>query len=437
MTKRNINKTFIILAILIGSGLVFKHYSNAETASEVSQKIDDSAAQIRALEQEIATYQNQLNDLANQSNTLANALKELDISKKKLETSIKITQSKINSANLIIKNLSGQIGNKNQSIENNLLVLSKNIESINNTDQNSFVGYLLSTEDLSGVWKEIDNLNSLNSNIKSYTKDLRDTKKELEDTKLQKEKVKNDLMVLSKQLNDQKKIVDQNTKEKNKLLLDTKNNEKLYQKNLAEKMAQKNSLESQIRDLESQLKFILDPSTLPNGRVLSWPLAKITITQRFGKTVDSARLYVSGSHSGVDFGTPVGTPVFAMASGTVAGTGDTDVSCPRISFGKWVFIKYDDGLSSTYGHLSLINAYAGQRVHAGDLVAYSGNTGYSTGPHLHVSLYASGSVSINQKTGVNVCVGKTVAMPIAAINGYLDPLQYLPATTSSMFKPGV
>ena len=131
------------------------------------------------------------------------------------------------------------------------------------------------------------------------------------------------------------------------------------------------------------------PKTL--GRLFSWPLDKVVITQLFGKTSASARLYVSGTHNGVDFGTKIGTPVKALAEGVISGAGDTDLTCKGASFGRWILIKFDNGLAATYGHLSVISVTEGQKVAAGDIIGYSGNTGYSTGPHLHISclLYTS------------------------------------------------
>jgi murein DD-endopeptidase MepM/ murein hydrolase activator NlpD len=165
----------------------------------------------------------------------------------------------------------------------------------------------------------------------------------------------------------------------------------------------------------------------------------VLITQRFGKTVDAKRLYVSGSHSGVDFRASVGTPVYAVADGVVEGTGDTDQTCYKASFGKWVFIRHNNGLSTAYGHLSLIKVSEGARVKKGDLIAYSGNTGHSTGPHLHLTVYASYGVDGGEGARVTerpseACKGAVYRMPLAPTNAYLDPLLYLPSATTSMFK---
>ncbi|KKT20088.1 MAG: Peptidase, M23 family, partial [Candidatus Nomurabacteria bacterium GW2011_GWB1_43_7] len=165
------------------------------------------------------------------------------------------------------------------------------------------------------------------------------------------------------------------------------------------------------------LQFILDPSKLP-GRVLSWPLDSIYVTSPYAPRW-------GGFHRGTDFRASIGTSVKAMADGVVGGIGDTDLCCPGASFGKWIFIEYNNGLSSTYGHLSLITVRKDQQVKRGQVVGYSGNSGSSTGPHLHVSLYVSSGVQVDSFPSKSY-PGKTLIQPISATNAYLDPMRYLP-----------
>jgi murein DD-endopeptidase MepM/ murein hydrolase activator NlpD len=185
------------------------------------------------------------------------------------------------------------------------------------------------------------------------------------------------------------------------------------------------SFEKEVANFEAQLKLAIDPKSYPtSGKgILSWPVSNVRITQNFGYNSFAKTAYASGYHNGTDFGVAIGTPVMSAGAGVVEGVGDTDAVCRSASYGKWVFIRYDNGLASTYGHLSLITATVGQKVNAGDVVAYSGNTGYSTGPHLHMSVYARQGVKVSSLKSA-VCAG-TYTLPLADPKAYLDPLLYL------------
>lgn len=90
-------------------------------------------------------------------------------------------------------------------------------------------------------------------------------------------------------------------------------------------------------------------------------------------------------HQGVDWATPVGTSVVASCGGTVtkAGWGS--------GYGYVVYIRHEDGRETRYGHLSKVLVSAGQKVTQGQKIALSGNTGRSTGPHLHFEIRINGS----------------------------------------------
>ncbi|GHB51389.1 M23 family metallopeptidase [Streptomyces xanthochromogenes] len=88
-------------------------------------------------------------------------------------------------------------------------------------------------------------------------------------------------------------------------------------------------------------------------------------------------LWSSGSHTGIDFHAGIGTSVHAVGLGTVVETGDGG------AYGNNVVIRMHDGTYTQYGHLSVIQVSVGQSVEPGQQIALSGNTGNTTGPHLH------------------------------------------------------
>lgn len=429
------NKFLIIISLVFLILLGIKAPVFAITADEVREQMDDINEQIKQIDKEISKYQAQLEETGQQKNTLNTTIKELNLTRSKLLAEKNQIQKKINAANLIIKEIGNNIETKEESIKKSETSLKKMLYSLYQNENESFIEKVLSKEGLEEISREYNNTLAINDDVRNYIKELMGEKEELSDSKNKKLDEQNKLNNLKKTLIAKETVVLNTKKEKDALLAETKNKEVNYQKMLAEQIKKRDAFEKSLEDYESQLKFILNPKLLPEegSEVLSWPLDYIFITQLFGVTSASRRLYASGSHSGVDFRASVGTEVKAMAQGTVMGTGDTDIYCKGASFGKWVFIKYDNGLSSTFGHLSAITVKTGQKVKADDLIALSGNTGHTTGPHLHITVYASDGVKIDKVPSIS-CNGKTFIMPIAAQSSYLDPMLYLPKVTSSMVK---
>lgn len=393
-------------------------YSYAQNISDLQNKISQKDTDIQELEKEIATYQKQLDNIGEQKNSLSRSIKELDINRKKLNADISVTQKKIDKTNLKIQSLSSDIGLKQNSISNNIESIELHIKDTNEFEMNTIVEIILSEDDFTVLWNDVDNIVTVREKIREKIKELKKIKGELEDTRKVTIDAKDELTRLKTKLADQQKIVVQNTNEKNQLLKQTKNSEANYQKLLKERIAQRDAFEKELRDYEAQLRFILDPSKLPTGRVLSWPLDKIFVTSPYAPRW-------GGFHRGTDFRASIGTQVKVVADGTVIGTGDTDICCPGASFGKWIFIEHNNGLSSTYAHLSLISVTKGQKVVRGQVIGYSGNTGSSTGPHLHLSLYVSNGVKVDSFPSKSY-PGKILVQPISATEAYLDPMHYLP-----------
>ena len=407
----------------------------AVTADDVRQQISDTTNQIKELDRKIAQYQTQIEETGKQKDSLSKLIKELTLERNQLVTKRQKTEKKISTTNLAINQIDSNISDQEKSIKLSKETLSKIIFGIYVNDKYSLVERILSKENLTEASNEYNNFLSLNQKIQEHLGEVRGKKENLVISKNQKQVEQEKLESLKKEISLQEQAVESNKSQKNKILAQTKSKEDSYKKLLAEQKAKRDAFEKDLANYEAKLKFILNPKSIPveGSEVLSWPLKYVLITQLFGVTSSSGRLYRSGSHSGVDFRASIGTPVMAMATGTVKGVGDTDIYCKGASFGKWVLIKYDNGLSTTFGHLSAISAKVGDRVKAGTIVALSGNTGHTTGPHLHVTVYASDGVKVD-KVPSKSCSGKNFIMPIAAKNAYLNPMLYLPKTTVSMYK---
>lgn len=93
----------------------------------------------------------------------------------------------------------------------------------------------------------------------------------------------------------------------------------------------------------------------------------------------------STNHQGVDFATPIGTSIYAASGGTVSASGWSG------GYGYMVLITHPDGSKTRYAHLSKCLVSTGQTVAQGEKIALSGNTGISTGPHLHFEIILNGT----------------------------------------------
>lgn len=401
----------------------------AGIVDDIKSKINDRQSIIQKLEQEIKQYQSALYNTRVEKNTLTNEIKKIDLTDKQLTTQLKVTENKIAATSLTLEKLAHEIKMKEEEIAEHRLALGETLRSLAQADQLNLVSVLLAYNQTSDLWDDLATLSQFQSSVGERIASLNTAKQDLTVKKSATEAEKAKLGNLKGQLNDEKKIVVQNKQTKNTLLKETANKEAAYQQLLAERLKKKQEVEAEIAALESQIKTIIDPASLPaiGAGVLKWPLSKITITQYFGNTAFASanpQVYNGRGHNGVDFSAPVGTPVLAAASGTVMGTGDTDTACAGASYGKWVLIKHPNGLATLYAHLSLIKVASGQTVETGEVIGYSGNTGYSTGPHLHFTVYAAQGVKIGTLQSKVAGCG-TYTLPLSPQSGYLNPLSYL------------
>ena len=158
-----------------------------------------------------------------------------------------------------------------------------------------------------------------------------------------------------------------------------------------EDLLDENDLESQVLTA-GQTLFIpgarLSSETLrmAMGELFTWPLkGSWRLTSNYGRRADPFT-GVTSFHTGIDMAMPSGTPVYSSMSGKIESVGYTNI------FGNYVIIKHVNGYQTLYAHLTKSLVKSGQNVAQGAKIGLVGSTGYSTGPHLHFTVFKNGKL---------------------------------------------
>jgi murein DD-endopeptidase MepM/ murein hydrolase activator NlpD len=435
MPRRSLVAFFIGLALLpIGSLFPTPSHAQQSEIERLQGQIQNNSSRLIEIEREIARYSEDLRAVGAERQTLQRAINQLELERRKVTAEIAKTENLIGSTDLEINKLILEIERTEGDIGRTTEAISQTVRSLFHAQDDSLVEMLLRSARLSEFWGTFETHEAIAASMGEKVSELNQFKTLLEEQKQRSSQKRQDLLSLKNQYTDQTEVLANNRAERTKLLEVTKSEEANYQLLLSERRAAREQIVKELRDFEAQLQFILDPTTIPapGTKVFDWPLKNIIITQYFGGSEFARRnpgIYGGRAyHPGVDFGAPRGTPIYAPLSGTVRATGNTDLVPGCYSWGKWVLIDHANGLSTLYAHLDTISVTPGQRVTTGEIISYTGNTGFSTGPHLHFTVYVKDGVNVRQFNEIKtVTACGPASTPVAATEAYLDPMLYLPA----------
>jgi murein DD-endopeptidase MepM/ murein hydrolase activator NlpD len=384
----------------------------ASLIDDLRSQIDQKEQEIKKLEAQAAAYKKELESAQSQKNTLKNQLALIQSRITKLRNDISITGAKIDNSSLKIEELTLDIGEKQNEIDKRKESLATMIQILYEYDDESLIEMVLVRNSFSDFLNQVHYLETVQKNVHQDLLAFQELKKGLEQDRTEAEKQRSELYGLQNQLAGQKKIVEQEKGEKDYLLIQTKGQEKQYQSLLDDTLKKQAEIQQEIYELEDKLKLAYDPSSLPESRsgVLSWPLGGV-LTQGYGYTAYSKKLYATGFHNGIDISSSYGEPIRAALNGTVLAIGN----CGKYAYGKWVAVKHENGLTTLYGHLSGYGGFkTGDSVKTGDIIGYEGSTGYSTGPHLHFGVYVTQTFRV-----------ESMWYGMLPIGAHLDPMKYL------------
>ncbi|OGN03236.1 MAG: hypothetical protein A2651_02415 [Candidatus Yanofskybacteria bacterium RIFCSPHIGHO2_01_FULL_42_12] len=395
-----------LIGLLLFFALIF--FVPAATAQTDDERISQLRQEIERLEQQAEQYrQNIAKEHAN-AESLNKEISILQNQINSLKTQINITIKKINSTGIEIQNTTDEIYTTQGRIEYQKSAIGELLLELYRQDRESLLVAMMKNANISDFLNRVQQATSVSESLLSLVNDLRSTKNAYENHKSNLENKKRELENLNRQQSSQKLALGGTQKEKDGLLKVTKGQEAEYQRLLEEVERKQSLFFTEMKEIETKIiqggLYILrvEAHNLPKKGtdLFKWPEEDYRITQGYGCTryarCNSRRgPYGGAPHNGIDMASGYGSPVKAIGDGEVVANGKND------GWGNWVAIKHPPyDLVSVYGHLSAFEfVRVGSQVKAGDIIGYEGSTGFSTGSHVHLSIYKEFFTYINEKNG--------------------------------------
>lgn len=396
--------------------------NNSTNPFYLRELINQKNAELQAIMEQRETLEKTLKDISESGNSLKREINSINYQINQLDLAIKANKIAVEKLELEIESLARNINQIEDNIENRKNSISKLFVELQQRDNENLLVILLKNQSLAQTVSEAQEIISLNNSLAKEMEELRDFKIELAQ-RLNESKEKHQSRTLEKtNLINRQLIIQDQKKVKQTILAQTKNQEKIYQAKIEELERKQEEISAVIEEIEKKLRESFDPSLLPSKRpgVIGFPVENPVITQTYGPTSFAQRAYRTKFHNGVDFKAALGTPVFAVAEGKVIAVDNNDIGVSRwqkFQYGRYILIEHDNNLSSLYAHLSRSIVRKNDIIKKGELIGYSGDTGYSMGPHVHLSIYWSPSLQFKSIPPAGGLV------PVGVI---INPLDYLP-----------
>jgi len=346
-------------------------------------------AQVDTLKDKVAEAGKRKNELKNQLSGLTNDLSALQKQISLLDSQIEAQQDEIEAQEELLTELTQMIADKTIELEESERQQAEQYDQLRSRlrymvehGTTSSLSILLSSDSFSDflnryeIIRQIslrdenlfEQLKAIRDKVLTEKQELEDTKQDAEDTKAQMEANKAELetqMEAKRKQMDSIQLAQKNVKDAYTAMLETEDELMAqYKKAAAEYAAQ---------------------STYVGGTFM-WPLpaGNNVVTCKYGMRTHP----ITGKrklHTGVDLRAATGTKVYAANKGTVTTSGYSS------AWGNYIIISHGGGITTLYAHLSKRSVSKDDKVKQGDIIGYSGSTGYSTAPHLHFEISKNGS----------------------------------------------
>ena len=343
------------------------------TADDLDNELQDVQGQIEESRSTQASWQAIITDIAEKLKAIQ---AELDEATRKLQA-IKKEQDQVN---LQIKQLQEEIQKAEVQLRARQAILNKRVRVIYMHGQLSYIEVILGANSFSDFANRLELLKRIIRSDFNLIQEIQQRKAAIEAKKVEIEKEKARLDELASEAQKVQDEVKAKKAEQQRVLAHARTQQDAAKQMEADLIARSNEIR-QIIQSRMQQNSGSDQIVHGNGTFI-WP-CNGPITSPFGyrtHPIFGTTIY----HSGIDIGVDYNTPIHAADGGTVILAGWCG------GYGNAVIIDHGNGLQTLYGHNTSVAVSEGQTVSQGQVIAYSGSTGYSTGPHCHFEVRRNG-----------------------------------------------
>ncbi len=355
---------FVIMTLAL-SGLTcsFSYATDEQDKlSQVNDRIDDTIKRLNEGKKKEKTLSGQINVLSSQIKTQE---KEIAV----IQGNMNQTSNKISAAQKSLNETKKNMEQQNDSLNKRLRAMYKNGDI-------GLIEILLGSENMSVFMTNIDMVQKIFDNDVEVLKYIKDKYAQIDAQAKALIALQNQLNAQKKSEADQRKALEGNRGQVFTLKAEVSKQNKELERQIDELNRQADELIAKIRALQGDQAY--------TGGIFTWPAPGYTkITSAFGMRVHPI-LKVKKMHTGIDISVPSKSKVVAANAGKVI------MSAWYGGYGNVIMIDHGGEIVTLYGHNSSLVVKNGETVKKGQLIAYSGSTGNSTGPHVHFEVRVNG-----------------------------------------------
>lgn len=363
--------------ILIGSMSINAHATSLTDLEGQKEELEGKKEEAQAI----------VDKMDSEKNNILSAIQELDNQVAELNVQINDLEAQKSDLNEQISETEVKLADAEDKEQEQYEAMKLRIQYAYENDDDNYLDVVFTSSDISSMVNQTEYGEQIYSYDSRMLKDLIAIKQEISDTQ----------ELLNEQLEEVQLIEDQLTEDRDAVQIMIEGKEKQinnynssiegYNEQIAQYQSDMDSIDAQITAIMEERRKQeaaaasqgLDVPIYYTGGNFQWPVSSGgTITSTFGPRWGTV-------HQGLDIACPMGTPILAGESGTVI------ASYYSSSAGEYIVIDHGNGVATEYMHNSQRLVNVGDTVSRGQVIAYSGSTGYSTGPHCHFGVRINGT----------------------------------------------